>query len=480
MEFYKIFNDDEVRLIHEGSLWILENVGLRVRNEKAREIFLKHGCTLDKDGEVVKIPPKIVEEYIKRSVPKYTFRGREPEYDITLPDDRPCIITASSAPDIVDPITGKTRRATSTDIANIAFLVNELQGYDVFSISTLADDAPKGQFSLSRFYPALKNCLKPVRSNTSNVEELKKVIELGEIIAGSRETYRERPIINHHYCPIISPLTMDVNSTEAYLYCVENGFPVYASIVPNAGVSSPMTLAGTVALGNAEFLAISVLTQMTRPETPLIYDVLSTAADMRTGGYAPGGIETTLLQIAHTQMARFYNVPSGGYIGLTNSHLNDAQSGYETGMGVIAALLGGTDLFNMGGLLSSLIAFDFAKAVIDNEIAMMLKRIMKSINVNKETIALEVIKDVGPGGNFMDHDHTLKYMREEVYFPEIANRDMREIWESSGALDTHSRAMNMAKRILSRKNPAVFPEELDQRIKEHFPDLVQGNACWYE
>lgn len=324
-----------------------------------------------------------MEEHRKLFVPTFTFRGRDPKFDRTVPDDRPVIITGSSAPNIIDPHNGKERPATSSDIADIAFLINELPGFDIFSISTLSNDAPEGQFSLSRFYPALKNCLKPVRSNTPDMNDLMDVLELGTIIAGSKEAYMERPLINHHYCPVVSPLTMDVDSTDAVIYLTRKRLPVYGTIVPNAGISSPMTLAGSLAIGNAEFLALSILQQMIQPGTPLIYAVLSTAADMRTGGYAPGAIETGIMQMAHTQLAHFYNVPSGGYIGLTNAHSNNAQSGYETGMNTTAALLAGSDMFNMGGLLSSLMVFDFSKAVIDNEIALMLKRIMKGLALSK-------------------------------------------------------------------------------------------------
>lgn len=229
-----------------------------------------------------------MEEHRKLFVPTFTFRGRDPKFDRTVPDDRPVIITGSSAPNIIDPHNGKERPATSSDIADIAFLINELPGFDIFSISTLANDAPEGQFSLSRFYPALKNCLKPVRSNTPDMNDLMDVLELGTIIAGSKEEYMERPLINHHYCPVVSPLTMDVDSTDAVIYLTRERLPVYGTIVPNAGISSPMTLAGSLAIGNAEFLALSILQQMIQPGTPLIYAVLSTAADMRTGGYAPG------------------------------------------------------------------------------------------------------------------------------------------------------------------------------------------------
>jgi len=388
------------------------------------------------------------------------------------------VVTGSSAPDIVDPGTGKRRRATSTDISNIAFLMNKLKGYDVFSISTLADDAPKGQFSISRFYPALKNCEKPVRSNTPNLKELMDVLELGEIIAGGKDAYRERPIINHHYCPVISPLTMDINSTSCVIYLVKEGLPVYGTIVPNAGISSPMTLAGTVALGNAEFLALATLFHIIKPGTPLIYAVLSTAADMRTGAYTPGAIETGILQIAHSQMALFYNVPSGGYIGLTNSHLNDTQSGYETSMNTTAALMGGSDLFNMGGLLGSLMAFDFSKAVVDNEIALMLKRLAKGIEVNKDSIALDLIAEVGPGGSFMDSMHTLQHMKDQVFFTDVSERDMFQIWEKKGKTDANIKAMGIAKKLLSKENPINISEEIDRRLRERFKGLVDGKAGW--
>ncbi len=331
MDFCNFLTRKEIEQVHEASLEILENVGILVRNERARDIFFRGGCSVDTSGLVV-LPRRIVEACRKSYPPTYTFTARDPKYDRTIPGDRPIVVTGSSAPNIIDPITGEERRATSSDIANIAYLINELPGFDVFSISTLADDAPEGQFSLSRFYPSLKNCLKPVRSNTPTIKDLEQVLELGAVIAGSPEAYRERPFINHHYCPVVSPLTMDVESTESVIYLAEKGLPVYGTIVPNAGMTSPMSLMGTLVLGNAEFLALSTLIQLIRPGAPMIYAVLSTVADMRSGNYAPGAIETGMLQMAHTEMARYYNVPSGGYIGLTNAHSNDAQSGYETGM----------------------------------------------------------------------------------------------------------------------------------------------------
>lgn len=478
MRYTALLSPNEVKQIHEASLEILENIGIMVRLEKARDIFAYHGCQVDSDTWVVKIPRKIAETNIQAFVPKFYFRGRDPQFDRTLPKHRPVIVTASSAPNVIDPVTGEERRATSTDIANIAFLINELPGYDVFSISTLAQDAPEGQLGLSRFYPALKNCLKPVRSNTPNMKELKQVLELGAIIAGSKEAYLERPLINHHFCPVVSPLTMDATITEQLIYLTDKKLPVYCTIAPSAGMTSPMSLLGTLALGNAEFLISAILMQMVRPQTPLIYAVLSTVADMRQGNYAPGAIETGMMQMAHCQMARFYKVPSGGYIGLTNAHVDDAQSGYETGMGTTAAMLGGADMLNMGGLLSSLLTFDFAKAVIDNEIGLMLKRIHQGMKSGAEDLCLDVIAKVGRGGSYLEELDTFNRMRTTALIPSVAMRDIRGIWAENGKTDAHTRALAEAEKILTRDNPAVFSPEVDAKLRTRFKDLVAGDAGW--
>ncbi|MEW5988672.1 MAG: trimethylamine methyltransferase family protein [Chloroflexota bacterium] len=476
MTFSELLTPEQVVRVHEASLEILEQVGMQVRNQRAREILARHGCPVDDQTERVRFPRAVVEQFRQAMPPKFTFYGRDPRYDRTLPDDRPVIITGSSAPNIIDPVTGRERRARSDDIARIAHLVNELPAYDVFSISTLADDAPPGQFSLSRFYPALKNCLKPIRGNTPNLDDARQILQLAYLIAGSEEAYRAHPFITHHYCPCVSPLTMDFDSTEGLLFFTEQQLPSYPTIVPNAGLTSPLTLAATLAQGNAEFLAAAVLTQMVQPGTPIIYSTLSTVADMRTGAYAPGAIETGILHIGHAQMARFYNVPCGGYIGLTNAKVNDAQAGYETGMSAVAGLLGGVDFFNVAGLLDALMAFDFAKAVIDDEIGLMLKRIQRGFEFSEEELALDVIAEVGPAGMFADTQHTLERMRTCAVLPEIADRDMRLQWEERGALDSQARAMRRVRDILTRDNPAVFSPEVDARIRAAFPGLVAGDS----
>ena len=476
LQFAEVITSEQVERIHEASLEILEDVGLSVRNHKARQVFERHGCRIESGTDLVKFIPAVVEEFRLYFPPSFTFHGRDPRFDRTIPGEGPLIVTGSSAPNLIDPISGLERRSTSTDIATIAHLINELPGYDVFSISTLADDAPEGHFTLARLYPALKNCLKPVRSTATDREDAQMILELAYLIAGSEDAYRERPFVTHHFCPVVSPLTMDFASTEMVMFFAEKGLPVYGSVVPNAGLSSPMTIAGTLAQGNAEFLASSVLLQMVRAGTPLIYSTLPTVADLRTGAYASGGIECGLLHMAFAQMARFYKVPYGGYIGLSNSKINDAQSGYETGMSTLAGVLAGMDMLNMGGLLDALKAFDFAKAVIDDEIALMLKRIVCGIQFSEADLALDVISEVGPGGMFMVHEHTVSHMRSIAVTPKISDRETRQVWEAKNSLDAQARAMRRVREILGKDSSAIFPPEVEQRIRARFENLVAGDA----
>ncbi|MBI3738197.1 MAG: trimethylamine methyltransferase family protein, partial [Chloroflexi bacterium] len=316
MQLAELLTAEQVQRVHDASLDILENVGLLVRNEKARAIFKTHGASFDDETAIVKFPRALVERAIKMFPPKFTFYAREPRYDKTLPDAAPVIVTGSSAPNMLDPVTRQERRAFSDDIARIARVINELPGYDVFSISTLAEDAPMDRFTVTRLYTTIKNCVKPIRCSASSEDDAQQILQLAFAIAGSEDAYRAHPFITHHYCPIVSPLTFDLDSTDELIFFTERGLPSFGTVVPNGGMSSPLTLLGTLTQGNAEFLAWTTLAQMIREGTPVVYSSLPTIADMRRGSYAPGAIETAMVMMGMAQMARFYRVPNGGYIGL--------------------------------------------------------------------------------------------------------------------------------------------------------------------
>lgn len=387
--FAQLLNKEQVEQVHQASLEILENVGVLVRNEEARDQFLKHGCKLEVDTQIIKFPRAVIEKFRQAIPPSFTFYGRDSKYDRKIPRDGPLVCTASSAPDVIDLQNGQVRRSRSEDIARAAHLVNELPGYDVFAIPVIAEDALSDQFSLSRFYPALKNCLKPIFGSAPALDEGFDILKMGFLIAGGEAAFWERPFVCFGYCPMISPLTMDLESTEKLMRFAELGVPSHGVMAPTAGLSAPLTLPGTLALTNAEFLAEATLEQIMQPGKPIIYDSLPTVMDVRSGAYSPGAIETGIILMGCAQMAQFYNVPNGGFAGLTNAKENNVQSGFETGLSTIAALLSGIDLLRFGGLLDALKVFDFSKLVIDNEIALMLKQAARGLQFSEGDFALE-------------------------------------------------------------------------------------------
>ena len=472
--FANLLDEKQVVATHEASLEILERVGLEVHNQRAREIYQRHGASVSDDGLRVTLPRSVVEEFRQAIPGRFTFRAVDPAFDRTLPDDAPLVMTASSAPNIIDPVTGEERRSTSEDIARIARLVNNLPGVDLLSVPVLADDAPEGQYSLTRFYTALKHCKKPVRGSGDPGIDSDSILKLAYAIAGSEGAYREHPFITHHYCPIISPLKMDENSTELLIFYTEQGLPSHPTVVPNAGLTSPFSLAGTLAQGNAEYLALAALTQMVKPGTPMLYSSLSTVGDMRSGAYAPGGVECGMLNMAHAQMARYYGIPCSGYIGLTNSKLVDAQAGFEKALSCAGGLLAGMHLLQFVGLIDALLAFDYAMAMVDNEISLMLKRMARGMEFSTDSLAVSEIEEVGPAGMFIATERTLENMRDGALLPDVADRDTRQIWRERGGLDARQRALQQARAALEEGTPLLTPEA-EQRVRAEFEGMVSGD-----
>lgn len=469
--FAELLNPEGVETVHQASLEILQEVGLLVHNRKARLRYSRHGCHVDHESQIVKFPSQVVEHFCQAFPQKFTFHARNPEFDRTLPDDGPVFTTGSSVPDIIDMDTGQVRRARSKDIALIAHLVNELPGYELFAIPVIANDAPPGRYHLSRYYPAVRHSIKPIFGSAPSADELEDIMRLEELVAGNAGEYRQRPFLTFGVCPVISPLVLDNESTEMLMYFAENQVPYIFITAPNAGMTSPMSLLGTLAQCNAEFLATAVLSQMSYAGTPVMYDALPTLADMRSGSYAPGGIETAIMMMGCAQMARYYDVPSAGFIGLTNAKTNDAQSGYETGLSTMAALNAGIDLFHLGGLLDGLSVFDYAKLLIDAEIAMMLKRVVGGFEESPDGFALDVIKQVGAGDTFLNNPHTRKEMRETAFIPQLSDRQPRSRWEESGGFETHQRAMQIVREMLTKEISINLSPEIHANILTEYADM---------
>jgi trimethylamine--corrinoid protein Co-methyltransferase len=479
---YDILSKKEVEIVHEESLKILEGLGLEVLSPSAKELYLQCGCRLDEETGRLQIPRGAVEEYLQYMPSTFTLHARDEAYDKTLPDDGPIFCTIGAAPYMNDPVTGEMRLSTSEDIAHIARLVNELDGIDAYSAGVLASDSPGDHYWTCRFYITLKHCKKISRvGSLRNINEANEVIKICSEIAGSEKAFLNRPFLNIHATPIISPLRVDSETGETFLYLINKGVPVFFTPLVNGGLTAPLSLEGCVIQTNAEFLAIAVLAQMAKKGTKVMYGSFPVVSDMRNMAYACGGVESAVIVLGNLQMARYYKVPSSGYAGVTNSKINDAQAGYEYGLGVGAiAGLGGSDFVCCAGMLNADLIGDLATHVINSEVNLMAKKLSQGYNFDSQRVASSMANliECTPEVNFIMSDFTAENARTTGFVTQVSDRSFDQQWVDAGSRSAHDRALKIAIKILSQENNSAISQEVDKRIRAILPNLPAGDGTF--
>jgi len=270
----------------------------------------------------------------------------------------------------------------------------------------------------------------------------------------------------------MSPLTTDRVGVDMLLEVAQRGIPVICPSEPMGGSTAPVTLAGIVALAHAESLMGVVLSQLVNPGTPVLYGTAATISDMRTMNYLAGTIEMGLIQAAAAQLAQSMQIPFFGTAGLTDSKVPDEQAAYEKALVALnVALAGANYIHDAAGQLESALTVAYEQYVIDNEIIGMVLRALTGITVNDDTLALDVIGKVGPGGNFLSEDHTVRHMRTEFFMPQVSDRSNRNAWAVAGSLDARERARRMARDILENHHPAPVSDMLAKKIKQSIPGI---------
>jgi trimethylamine--corrinoid protein Co-methyltransferase len=250
------------------------------------------------------------------------------------------------------------------------------------------------------------------------------------------------------------------------------GIPVVCPAEPLCGATSPITLAGTLVIQNVDSLAGVLLTQIVNPGTPVIYGSVASNTDLRDLKYLTGSIEMGLLSAAGAQMAQFYQLPFYATAGMSDSKVIDAQCGYESALtSLLCALAGANFIHDAAGMMEFALSVSYEKYVVDNEILGMVMRAVEGIKVNEDTLAFNVIKEVGPGGHFISSRHTRKYMRSEHYYPNLSDRTLREQWEAEGKKDTYRRAKERVSQLLS-EHQFSLPSSIRRRILSKIPGII--------
>ena len=303
-------------------------------------------------------------------------------------------------------------------------------------------------------------------------EGIKQVIRMAEVIAGSADKLCQEPIISMIVCAI-SPLKIDRIYGDMIVTIAEAGIPLALPAEPLCGATSPVTLAGNLVIQNVDSLTEVCLTQLVNPGTPVIYGSVASSADFRDLKYIAGSIEMGLLNAAGAQLAQFYRLPFYATAGMSDAKTVDAQCGYESALSsLLCALSGANFIHDAAGLLDFALSVSYEKYVVDNEIIGMVMRAVEGIKVDEDTLAFDLIKEVGPGGNFVSAKHTRKYMRTEHYQPTLSDRDHLEEWQAKGKRDTYARARDRVEEILAAPGYRL-PDEIRQRIINEIPGIIE-------
>ncbi|MEW6266054.1 MAG: trimethylamine methyltransferase family protein [Thermodesulfobacteriota bacterium] len=466
---YRPLTNEQILKLHQAGLDILEHIGFTYEAglEEIMAALARAGAKVDKDRARVFFPPEMVMELAAKAPSAFTLYGREGRPDIELAGERVYLGTGGAAVKILDLETGEARSSTLRDIYQLGRLVDQLENIHFFMRPCVPTELPVEAYDINNYFACLKATGKHVMTGVVDVAGFHQALDLAGQLAGGLEALKARPIISIVSCYAISPLKFCTQSTLNLLEAVKYGVPAALSAAPMAGLTSPLTMAGTLAQLHAEQLAGIALCQIYAPGAPVLYGGIPGTANMRSMSYQGGVIEFGMMNAAIAQLAHFIKVPNYNSSGLSDSKIPDAQAGWEKGASTLLAAMGGSNfIHHAAGMLESMLAVAYEQYVLDDEIIGASCKVLKGIEVDDEHLALDVIAEVGPGGNFIMTEHTIKHMKSEYFQGNgVSDRKIRDKWVRDGALDAWRRARVLVKQILAREEKSYLPAEVERDIR---------------
>jgi trimethylamine--corrinoid protein Co-methyltransferase len=467
---YQPLRQDQIGRIHESALRILEEVGVRVDSEEAREAFLAAGASLDSGGARVHIRPRVVEKALNSAPSSIRLCGRREEQDLIAEGSRTYLGTGGAAINVIDIQSGQCRPSRLKDIADFARLVDVLPNIHFFVRPCAAQDVPAEELGINEFYASLAFTTKHVLGSAYDPRGVGRLLDLGALIAGSRQEFLNRPFFSVIVGCINSPLAFDPAGTDTLLAAIRAGIPVMLSSAPMAGSTSPITLAGTLVQLHAEELAGLVLTQIVRPGARVLYGGIPSMADLHYLTYVGGGVEFGMMNAAIAQLSHYINVPNYNSAGITEAKIPDIQAVYEKSFAILQCALSGSNIVHhAAGILESLLTISHEQLIIDNEIIGMAVRAVRGIEVSEDTLGLDAIREAAAAGNYLGSEHTAEFMRSEYLQPALADRKLRKEWEEMGMEDIRTKARKRALDIIEQAPALTISGEVDRSIRKRFP-----------
>ncbi len=469
----RALNQDQLELVHERTLDLLERTGVWVESEDALEILGHAGCDVSDPGRV-RIPRRLVASAIEAAPKTIEVFDRNGRLAMTLEEDACYYGTGSDCTHHIDLFSGQRRSSTKGDVGNLARFCDALPNMDYVMSMGIANDAPPGASFVHQYEAMLLNTTKPVIVTGHGRRDMKAMIDMACAVAGGVEDLRSHPPLILYSEPF-SPLSHTEMGVAKCLVCCEYGVPFVYIPSPMMGGSGPATIAGALTQANAECLSGLVIFQARYPGARFIYGGDASIMDMRHSTYSYGAPELQVLNGALADLAHFYQLPFFCIAGATDSKVLDAQAGIEYALSIYLATLNRCNLIHDCGYLESGLTSSFESVLMADEIISMVKYMLSPVEITEETIALDLVDEVGPRGTYLTHRHTLDNFQKSMWFPRFLSRARHDVWEKEGAKDLRQLLNEEAKGIVAAHPAPELPEattlEIARIVESHVPDV---------
>ena len=454
-----VLSQQQIEQIHSATLELLERTGIQITHPRALELF--HGGGARVEGNRVRIPSWMVEDAISKAPPRVVLGTRTGERSVFLEGDRYWFGPSVDCIDYLDPSTGQRSRFTSDHCRTTSTVADALPNYTWVMTIGLASDIPADIADRVIAKQVFTYCEKPLVFCCKDVDSVRDIYDMALVIAGSEERFRQAPTIVHYSEPI-SPLLYYDPAVAKILFCAERGIPLINYPCSSAGGTAPVTLAGEIVQASAESLSGLVLAQLVRPGTPFIYGALASVMDMRTTIFVYGSPEMSLMVAAMAQMAQHYRLPFFGTAGCSDAKFPDAQSAAEAAFSCLSSALSGANLVHDCGWLDHGSIASPAYLVLVNEILHMVNRFMEGMPVNDETLALDLIDKVGPGGHYLREEHTLEHFRD-IWYSDLFDRSIHARWLEQGEKGFDQCLREQTEKVMKHQ-PAPLPQDVVREL----------------
>lgn len=465
MKYFEYFTDEEVQQIHATTLRVLEEVGVDFSCEPALEVFAKAGCRVE--GERVFFKPKFVEEQVAKAPSEFTLYARSPEKNVKIGGENIAYIPCYGPPFVHDLDNGR-RPSNLHDYMNFVKLGQSSANIDITGgMMAEPNDVAHHRRNAEMMYASMRYSDKPFMGGAIGAEAARQSIEMASLVFGGGKEMAEKPPFISILCSR-TPLGYDDRMLGAIMEYAKAGMPQLISSLSIAGATAPVTLEGTLVVQNAEVLAGITLTQLIREGTPVVFAGSSSCTAMRYGTLSIGAPEMAINTAATAQMGRFYRIPTRGGGALSDSKLPDPQAAFESMMSQLMATLSGIHfVLHSAGILESYMVASYEKFVMDDEICGMCKRIKKGERASEERLTFDLIKQVGPGGEYLTQMHTFQNFRKEFYAPLMEQRENFDGWMKKGALSLERVANAKWKKILDDYREPSLEESAGKALDKY-------------